>query len=244
MSSLALPSSPLLNFWRNISSRVRFKFVLPHVRYAMLEGVKLNIALLSPMMKNIILTGRYEVQERRLAAAALTRNDVVLELGGAIGFVGLFCRKVIGVSHVTSVEANPATMDQLIANYALNGLKPHVIHAAAAGENGFIDLNIGGEFWENSITSSSSNTVRVPARSLQSLVAAMPQSPTVLICDIEGAEQHLDFSQLPASVRQVIMELHPGMIGETATNEVIAKLRRCGFEAVKQEEDVVRFVRQ
>jgi hypothetical protein len=87
-----------------------------------------------------------EVQERLLAQRHLTRDDVVLELGGAIGFIGLFCRKVIGVRHHLSVEANPGTLEELKRNYALNGLKPNVIQATAAAQDGVLELDVGGVF--------------------------------------------------------------------------------------------------
>lgn len=238
MTALAQsPSQP--SFWHSLSTRLRFKFVLPRVRSARLEGISLDIASLSPLMKNFILTGRYEVQERRLASSALRKDDVVLELGGAIGFIGLYCRKVLGVRHVTSVEANPGTLKVLRRNYEVNGLTPDVIHAAAASEDGSIDLDVGGEFWENRIGGSSSSTVRVPARSLASLVAAMPAPPTVLICDIEGAEQQLDFRQLPASVTRIVMELHPGMIGQAETDALLQRLAGLGFRLLTQDGDVV-----
>ena len=243
MSSLALPSNPLLDLWRNLHSRLRFKFILPRKRQASLEGVRLDISTLSPLMKNIILTGRYESQERQLARQALTKDDVILELGGAIGFIGLYCRKVIGVKHITSVEANPNTLKLLRRNYELNGLTPNVIHAAAAAEDGELDLNIGGEFWENTLTGTSSNTVRVPSKSLSSLIKQMPAAPTALICDIEGAEQYLDFTQLPASVTKIIIELHPGMIGEESTRRVVSELAAVGFSSVT-ERDGTRLFRR
>ena len=229
MSTLTLPSRPLFERWNRFQSRLRFKYILPRVRMGRLAGIKLDLAGLSPLMKNIILTGRYEAQERKLAAMALKQDDVVLELGGAIGFIGLYCRKVLGVKHVTSVEANPATLRILRRNYQLNGLTPHVIHAAAAGEDGELDLNIGGEFWENTLTGSSTDTVRVPSLSLDSLVRQMPHAPTVLICDIEGAEQYLDFRQLPPSVTRIIIELHPSMIGQDRVDAILRDLAQLGF---------------
>lgn len=230
MNSAVLPIHPIAALWQNLHSRVLFKFILPHVQHATLEGVKLDISRLSPLMKNHIRTGRYEVQERRLAQQSLTRDDVILELGGAIGFIGLYCRKVIGVKHHLSVEANPNTLEQLKRNYALNGLTPHVIHAAAAAEDGEINLDVGGEFWENSIvTKDSSRTIQVPALSLRTLIPMMPASPTALICDIEGAEQFLDFTQLPTRVKKIIIELHPEIIGRRREAQILAKLYTMGF---------------
>lgn len=233
------PLTALTDLWRNLHSRFLFKFLLPRLHIAEIEGVRLDVSGLSSLMKNRLRTGRYEVQERLLAQRALTTNDVVLELGGAIGFIGLYCRKVIGVKHHMSVEANPATLEMLKKNYALNGLQPRVLHAAAAAEEGMLELDVGGEFWENSLLTAGSaeRKVNVPALSLGRLVAAMPESPTVLICDIEGAEQDLDFTQLPESVNKIIIELHPGVTGEEVVTRILQNFEEQGFKKAGREGD-------
>ena len=240
------PPNPLASLWRSVHSRFLFKFVLPRLRDVRLEGVRLDVSTLSPVMKNRLRTGRYEVEERRLAQRALRPGDVVLELGGAIGFMGLYCRKVIGVRHHVSVEANPETVELLKRNYALNGLQPRVIQAAAAAADGELEMDVAGEFWENTLLTAerSARTVSVPARSLQRLVEAMPEAPTALICDIEGAEQFLDFSQLPASVEKIIMELHPAVTGEAEVERILGELGAMGFEVAEREGDTRLLLRE
>lgn len=239
MPAPATPCRSFTKYCRDFPARFRFKFILPWFRTAVIDGIKLDISTLSSVMKNNLLHGRYELQERHLAAQALGQDDVVLELGGAIGFIGLFCRKLLVVRHVTSVEANPATLKLLQRNYAFNHLVPNFIHAAAAAEDGEMDLCVEGEFWENTLTETTGHTVRVPTRSLGSLVAAMPHSPTALICDIEGAEQYLDFSQLPLSVTKIIMEVHPTMIGQATVDLTLERLRALGFRERTWLQDVV-----
>lgn len=231
-------ASSLARVWQEFLIRLRFRFYLPAVKSARLEGVRLDLQGLSPMMKNIILTKRYEAQERRLCAKSLGAGDVVLELGGAIGFVGLYCRKVLGVKRVVSVEANTATLARLHDNYARNGLFAEVIHAAAAAEDGTLDLDVSGEFWENRISSGGGEQARritVPAMSLSSILAKLPEPPTALICDIEGAERFLDFNALPETVNTIIMELHPDFIGEEATQDILARLRKLRFDLILED---------
>jgi len=233
------------NFIQDFLTRWHFKFTLPVKRRATLHGVKLDISRLSPLMKNNILQDRYEFQERRLALRCLTRKDVVLELGGAIGFIGLFCRKVIGVRHHVTVEPNPNTQGMLKRNYALNKLEPRLIEAAASAEDGEISLDIGGEFWENSIVtaSDSSKRITVPSMSLPSIIRRMPEPPTALICDIEGAEAYLDFTQLPMSVTRIIIELHPSIVGEDAAKRVVEQIHALGFQTRVVEESTWLFMR-
>lgn len=233
----ALESSPISpeaksnqsSFMDSFFIRLRFRFYLPNVRRTNLAGVKLDLRGLSSMMKNVILTGRYESEERSLCSKVLGPEDVVLELGSAIGFVGLFCRKALRVKHVTGVEANPATLAMLRRNYARNRMVPNVIEAAAAAEDGVLELDVSGEFWENSIEGDSNKTVTVPALSLPSIFAKLEESPTALICDIEGAEKYLDFKSLPESVKTIVIELHPAIIGEEEVAGILNGLKEMGF---------------
>jgi FkbM family methyltransferase len=236
---------PYPSFIQNFLTRWHFKYTLPAKKRATLHSVHLDISSLSPLMKNNILQDRYEFQERRLVQKCLTKDDVILELGGAIGFIGLFCRKVIGVKHHLTVEPNPNTLAMLRRNYALNQIEPQVIQAAASSEDGQISLNIGGEFWENSIVTANDNAtqITVPSLSLHTIVKQMAASPTALICDIEGAETYLDFTQLPKTVTRIIIELHPSIVGEAANQRVIDQFHALGFKTQSVEENTWLFVR-
>jgi FkbM family methyltransferase len=232
---------PPPTFWHSFMTRLLFKFILPRLRTVKIEGVRLDVSGMSPVMKNNLRLGRYEVQERLLAARAVKKEDVILELGAAIGFIGLYCRKVLGVRDCISVEANPDTLQRLRHNYALNALTPHVIHAAAASEDGELTLHADGDFWENSLIDQGRGTTSftVPALSLASLVRGMRNTPTVLIADIEGAEQYLDFPSLPDSVRTIIMEVHPSVIGEEAVDRILSTLKSMRFSIRGWEENTI-----
>lgn len=233
----------LTDAWKELLIRIRFRFYLPRVRRAQLAGVKLEMEGLSPMMKNIILSGRYEYQERILCAEAIGSDDVVLELGSAIGFVGLYCRKKLGVKSVYGVEANPQTIQLLNRNYAANDCDPRIIHAAVAAEDGEIELDTSGEFWENRVGQAGGKSVKVPSRKLSSILEQLEESPTALVCDIEGAETQLDFSSLPASVRTIVMELHPEWTGQEAAAATEKRMEDEGFVVVKRLDNSVLLTR-
>lgn len=238
MSQMSTTSSSN-GFLQRVRAWWRFKFVLPRLREVTLAGVRLDVSTLSPLMRNNLLEGRYEVQERQLASEHLKASDTVLELGGAIGFVGLFCQTQLGITQYVSVEANPRTAELLKTNYALNGKTPTVWNVALAGEDGEVTLNIGDEFWENSLLEtgpkSSSNTVTVPALSFASLLAKLPFPITTLIVDIEGAEQFIDFSVTPDSCKKILIELHPGFIGEAPIEHIRKTIAALGFCTVREE---------
>lgn len=235
----------LHHLWQDFRTRWRFKYVLPRVTTVTLEGVKLDVSALSPVMKNNLLLGRYEVQERTLAQQCLTAGDAVLEVGGAIGFIGLFCQTRLGITRYTTVEANPNTVELLKRNYALNGRTPVVWNTALAAEDGEVTLNIGNEFWENSLVAGadSGRAVRVPAASLATLAGRLGYQPTALIMDIEGAEQFVDFKQTPPSVKRIIIELHPAFIGTAKTYQIVADLVNLGFRVEREEGGTFLFLR-
>lgn len=235
----------LFQLWEDFRTRWKFKFTLPRVCTVTLEGVKLDVSTLSPLMKNNLLLGRYEVQERTLAQQFLTRDDAVLEVGGAIGFIGLFCQSRLGITRYTTVEANPNTVALLKQNYVLNGRTPVVWNLALAAQDGEVTLNIGNEFWENSLVAgaNSGRTVRVVAASLANLVRRLDYAPTALIMDIEGAEQFVDFQQVPASVKKIIIELHPDFIGHAKTYQIVADLVNLGFQVEREEGGTFLFLR-
>jgi FkbM family methyltransferase len=242
-----LDKSLVAHLGRQAQAWWRFKFTLPRLTEIQLEGVRLDVSSLSPRMRNNLLEGRYEVQERKFAKEFLKPDDTVLEIGGAIGFIGLFCQTQLNIEHYVTVEANPETAKLLERNYALNGRKPDLWNVALANVDGEIALNIGDEFWENSVVSTNASatarTVMVPSLTFDSLLAKLPFPINTLIIDIEGAEQFIDFQRTPASVRKIIVELHPNFIGHPATYRIVADLVNLGF-SVEREEGGTYFFRR
>ena len=100
------------------------------------RGVKLQVAGLSAGMQKVLITGKYEVPEMKLVPGFICASDRVLELGGAIGFLGLYCLTQIGIKKCTTVEPNPNTVSYLMRNYELNMLTPTLIQAAITGVDG------------------------------------------------------------------------------------------------------------
>jgi FkbM family methyltransferase len=235
--------------FQEFQTRYRFKYVLPRIKEVELEGMRFDVTELSTKIRNRLLSGAYEAHEKGMCFDFLTRNDSVLEIGGAIGFIGLICQKKIGITHYSSFEANPRTFENLKRNYELNGLKPRVWNMALAHADGYVDLEVGTDFWENSIchkgnSGEGTKTVRVPAGTLQTLLNTAGHSVNVLVIDIEGAEQFIDVQQIPDSVNKVIMELHPKVLGPEITYNIVAQFISLGFRVARQQEDTFVFLRK
>lgn len=237
------------HLWQEFELRYRFKYVLPKIQEITLEGLKLDVSGLSTKIRNRLLNGLYETNEMKMCSDYLSSDDSVLEIGGAIGFIGLICQKKLGIKKYASFEANPKTYEILKRNYELNGLQPRVWNMALANHDGHVDLEIGSDFWENSICYDTGckqgvKTVRVPAGTLDTLLGLVGEKVNTLIIDIEGAEQFIDFRRIPEEISKIIIELHPGVMGQEITYNIVATLIALGFRVAREENDTFVFLRK
>src|ERR1051326_899532 len=200
-----LSKTLVFHLWQEFQVRYRFKYVLPHVQETVLDGVRLDLSRLSLKVRNRILMGIYEAHEKQMCLEFLRPSDSALEIGGAIGFIGLICQKKIGIGHYAIVEANPQTLEILRANYRLNGLSPKVWNMALGPDDTALQLNVSGDFWENSVVPRASREgvgqrVTVAGAPLRSLLRQTGHPVNVLIIDVAGAEQFIDLDDIPPTV--------------------------------------------
>jgi FkbM family methyltransferase len=239
----------LYHLYQEFWIRYYFKYVLPKIQEINLEGLRLDVSTLSPKIRNRLLHAGYEEQEKQMCQDFLSPQDCVVEIGGAIGFIGLICQKRIGIKEYTVFEANPATFEILKRNYALNGLSANVHNMALAHEDGQVELEVGSDFWENSIVyerdpAHGRTTVRVPAASLSTILRVSGGNANVLILDVEGAEQFIDFEQIPEQINKIIIELHPKVLGPEMTYNIVASLISKGFRVAREEQGTFVFLRK
>lgn len=194
------------------------------------HGVDIEISGMPPLMRKYILSGLYESQELQLARSLVGPGDRVLELGGAIGFVGLFCRKVLRADEVVSVEPNPHTLAQLHRNYELNDIQPNTIQAAIAERDGPLQLNVSEMFWtDSSFTDKASSSLIVEGMTFETLLRKAGGAFSTLIIDVEGAEQFISCASIPDSVIKIIVEIHPHLIGKKRAYNFLGALVQAGF---------------
>lgn len=238
----------LYYFWQEFKLRWHFKFVIPKLRELQIEDLRFDVSSISPVARHRLLRVGYETHEKAMCHDFLKPSDSVLEIGAAIGFIGIYCQKKLGIKNYHSVEANPRTIDMLKRNYQLNGLSPNLWNFAIGPRDGQIELNVDCEFWENSIVqmpnpSLGRKTMDVPCLTLQSLLNRLQFQFNVMIIDVEGAEQFIDFDSIPSSVNKIIIELHPKLIGPEKTFAIVAQLISNGFRVVREENATFMFVR-
>lgn len=203
-----------------------------------LDGITLEVpdALLNANLRDKLDKGDYERQEARAAKLRVQPGDRVLELGGGVGYISAICAQATDPSNILTVEANPALLDVIRANLDANGgAGAQVLHGAVVGEqnatdDGLILFRLGAAFWASSIADENANPARlveVSAIPLAQLLAA--HAPTVVIMDIEGAEEHLFDTPWPPFVRNVMMELHPRKYSGTAIKRIVDCMSASGL---------------
>lgn len=184
-----------------------------------------------------ILSGDYEAPERRILEHALDDQDIVLELGSGIGYLSAFCAKRIGGERVFTFEANPALEPIIRRNYQLNAVRPSLEICMLGESAGETEFFVTRNFWSSSTIRAKgpTKTVRVRIQPFNDAFARI--RPTVLVIDIEGGEQELVRHMRLDGVRTICIELHPRVIGEAGTSEVIGRFLDAGFEEVESVSD-------
>lgn len=201
-----------------------------------LRGLTLTLpdAALRGGLERAFTSGRYEHQEADAILAHLRPDDRFMDLGAGIGFLCALAARVVGAEAVTGVEAVPDTLTLARENLAANGLGAvRLVHGAVtAGTTKDVDFGQRPAFWASALPGpegwpQNARVIRVPAHPLADLLATY--RPTVLCCDIEGAELEVLTTPL-TGVRLVVVELHPGLYGPDGAAQVRENLVAQGFQ--------------
>lgn len=204
-------------------------------------------------LRYLLARGRpYEAPEAKLITDHLPRGTNVIELGGCMGVVSALIRHTIGPeAKLVVVEANPelavicetnairndpsgkTIVVQKAVDYSgqptvtfATGHNAHVGHVVEAGEMG----------------------LTVPATTLSSLAANIPDGPFALVCDIEGAEIALvkHEQEVLGRVSLLVLETHPDIYanGRSDLDILCAALGGLGLRLVEEIDQVLCFRRE
>ncbi|NJM38157.1 MAG: FkbM family methyltransferase [Akkermansiaceae bacterium] len=227
--------------WR-LRKFVTDRYIESHIDHWDQNGIALDLRSISKAMREHITSGNYESSEIDLCSKYVEASDSVLEIGSAIGFVSLFCLKIIGVKQICCVEPNPTTAAILKKNYALNGFSPTLIEACFTGTDGTFNLSASSDFWidriQESENPSGNNTIEVFGCSLESILSQTPFQPSVIVMDVEGAELALTPTDIPHYIKYLILETHPRICGWNESYKHISQFLYNGFSICETAGDV------
>jgi FkbM family methyltransferase len=180
----------------------------------------------------MFFTGEYEIQELVSLKQVLRPGDVVVEFGAGCGVVSTFIAKRIGPSgRLTTYEANADLMPSITALASANNVKFDVEYVAVGVMDGSTTFFRNRQILSSSILDRkdqlAGERITVPVKGLSGIIER--HKPTVLVMDVEGAETSLLTTVMPASVRAVVLEMHPHIIGDKLVSGICAKLIESGF---------------
>ncbi|MDO5705336.1 MAG: FkbM family methyltransferase [Paracoccus sp. (in: a-proteobacteria)] len=211
----------------------------PPTERFIIDGIVLDIpgAVLTATLRDRLAQGLYEAPERRLLHQFVQPGDRVLDLGAGAGLVAMLAAGIVGAEKVTAVEANPAMHPVIRRNFRLNGLSGIRLIRGAVGASGdTVTFHVHPGFWSASLIRNpklTSQPVEVPVKRFANLVRR--RAATAVLMDIEGAEQHILADPIPASVRLMVIELHPLVYGADTAAALVSALKQQGFAMSAQD---------
>ncbi|MEM1267155.1 MAG: FkbM family methyltransferase [Pseudomonadota bacterium] len=198
-----------------------------------IHGVKMPVdpAVMPEKIAERMRAGKYEKAEVTALGAILREGDRVLDLGAGFGLTSTFAALQSGVEAVTTFEANPNILDHLGNTHRLNGVDVQIEHAVLSSKGGgdTVEFYVRPLVWGSSLfeNKTKGQKVTVKTRDLAETIAAL--RPSVICCDIEGAEYDVLMNADLSSVRAIVVELHPRIIGAEKTAAIERRLKAEGF---------------
>jgi FkbM family methyltransferase len=189
---------------------------------------------ISNWVRDAIYKGFYEAAEAKLLIDYLSENDVVLEIGGGIGFIGSIC--LTKAKQVTIYEANPKLIPIINHNCKLNGKNFSVYNYAVVNNSDKREIKfyIGENFWNASIFKTDGfKETTVPSISMNEIVHNL--NPSFLIIDVEGYEvELLKKYSFPNSIKKLLIEFHPKKVFDNEIKELKNNIMENNFKLVER----------
>ena len=210
-----------------------------------IDGIKVvcDASRMDEMILTALLKGGYELAERDLARAAIRSGDRVLEIGAGIGVVSLVCTRLVEAGQVTSYEANSSLAPMIRENFALNGMIPRLVLKAVTTEGGSVEFFKNQNFVSSSTIDRNLIAEKITVESDSIDTAIENSRANVIVMDVEGAEIGLlKKASLPA-IREIIVEVHPHIVGDEPIKEMVQHLELQGFVEKKRQRKTIWFSR-
>lgn len=230
-----LPPSLGLCFTLRANPFLGLLFLLLRRRFH-LEGMSFRVPLRHQTFSSLATYwfNDYELPERQFCSKFLRATDRVCELGGCLGIVSMIINSQLNkpTEHLV-VEANPTLIPYLESNRIHNGGQFKIINRAIGdGTSLYLD-NQSGILTSALSEQPGHTTVTVQGCTIDSLFTDYGPFDA-LVMDIEGAEAQvlLGSCQSWKSVRVIIAELHPSLIGQRSYLEAHSKLIDANFKCV------------
>lgn len=191
--------------------------------------------IINARTRKALRSGDYERREAEAVKAHVGPDDVVIELGAGMGYMSAFMANNLRAREVHAFEANPGLIPYIEAVYAANDITTaRVTNAILGPRKGKANFYVRKNFLASSLTedpkgmkSAVVSVEKVDVLNARTVFREI--APTVLVCDIEGAEADLLPAADLSSLRLAIVELHPQWIGQAGVRAVFDAMHAAGL---------------
>ena len=183
-------------------------------------------------VRRLLRTNGYEAKEAEAALRIVKKDDVVLELGAGIGYMSTLVATKRAIKSVHSFEANPHLIPYIQKVHAANNVRnAHVTNAILGTRKGTVDFFVRDPMLGSSmdVLEGEVDPPSIKVDVLNAKTVFKEIKPTVLICDIEGAEADLIPKLDLTGIRAAILETHPQWIGPAGINTVFKAFMDAGL---------------
>jgi FkbM family methyltransferase len=175
-----------------------------------------------PIYKQIA-SDDYERPELDAAQGLIRDGDKVLELGTGLGIVSSLISRMAKNVEIRSFEANPALLPHIENLHRLTGITNIDVRNETLEPNPTEKtrtFHVHRYFAEGSIyqTDHSQSEIDVPVLDINTQIHDF--QPTVLICDIEGAEDIVIPGCDLSAIRALVLELHPKVVSRQGIKDI------------------------
>jgi FkbM family methyltransferase len=221
------------------------KYVVASAVGLKVDGCRFFKESFSAEVWKALVSGEYESSERRALKQYLDPGSAIVELGGGLGVVSCIANSLLRPPRRHLVlEASADSVAIIKENVTRNKCEVEIVNAALA--YGCKSVT----FWVNSARPYSNALIPVHQGALEVTVLAItlgalleryPFTGCTLLCDIEGQEYQMVMNELDLISERfscIMMEMHPRLIGEAKTTEMVAALASRGFQTCEIVSDV------
>ncbi|MDA8629719.1 FkbM family methyltransferase [Bacteroidia bacterium] len=179
----------------------------------------------------------YELSERTFVKKYLNPNSKVLELGGSAGIVSCVINKILinPYAHIV-LEPNPNVLPFIKANKIENNCSFTVIQGIISATLKFCDFDVD----ENYLSSSNlkktikSQSIQIKCYSINDIQQQHSITFDTLVMDIEGNEFEFLMEFDLREINEIIMEVHPKILGSARMKEMYHRLDDLGFNKIDE----------
>lgn len=204
--------------------------------FVMSRGMRFpkNQDIIRGRLRGALKGNRYELKETEAALRVVREGDVVVELGAGVGYMSTLVASKRNIKKVHAFEANPDLIPYIKSVHAANNITNATVHHAILGKRkGTADFYVRKNILASSMTPNEEGSEGEARHEKVDVLNAGQMfkeiKPTVLICDIEGAEADLIPELDLSTLRAAIIETHPQWIGPEGINKVFKAFMDAGL---------------